>query len=204
MVSGRRGGPKRVTSLRGWLPCASLAALLVLTAAEGRADVYTYVDDYGVVHFTDSPTDARFRRRRPATVRIRPTRAWDGVIRRASDTHGVSAALVKAVIHAESGFHVQAVSHKGAQGLMQLMPRTADSLGVDDPFDAWQNIDGGTRYLGYLIGRYGGNIELALAAYNAGDRAVTRYKGIPPYQETQQYVKRVLVLSKRYDADFRR
>jgi soluble lytic murein transglycosylase-like protein len=121
----------------------------------------------------------------------------------ASKSHGVEPGLVKAVVHAESNFDRRAVSRKGAQGLMQLMPGTARSLGVDDPFDAWQNIYGGTRYLGALIDRYDGNLKLALAAYNAGAKAVTRHGGIPPYRETQGYVRRVLNLYRRYDADFR-
>jgi soluble lytic murein transglycosylase-like protein len=111
----------------------------------------------------------------------------------AGRSHGVAPGLVKAVVHAESNFDRRAISPKGARGLMQLMPATARTLGVDDPFNAWQNIYGGTRYLGDLIRRYSGNLEHALAAYNAGARAVAQYGGIPPYRETQGYV----------DADFR-
>jgi len=107
------------------------------------------------------------------------------------------------VIHAESRFHPKAVSRAGARGLMQLMPATADELGVDDPFDAWQNIEGGTRYLGQLVRRFEGDIHLALAAYHAGAANVQRYGGVPPYRETRRYVKRVLTLYRRYDADFR-
>ncbi len=130
-------------------------------------------------------------------------RAWDRVIARAGRNHGVSPGLVKAVVHAESAFDPDAVSHKGAQGLMQLMPATARQLGVDDPFDPWQNIDGGTRYLSSMIQRFKGDLSLGLAAYHAGERAVRRYSGIPPYRETRRYVKKVLSLHKRYDADFR-
>jgi soluble lytic murein transglycosylase-like protein len=124
-------------------------------------------------------------------------------IRRASRQHGISAALVKAVIAAESGFDRWAESTKGARGLMQLMPATADELGVDDAYDPWQNIDGGTKYLCELIDRFPGELELALAAYNAGPEAVRQYQGIPPYKETRGYVKRVLAYYKKFHADFR-
>ena len=100
--------------------------------------------------------------------------------------------LVHAVIGAESAFNPWAVSRKGAQGLMQLMPRTASALGVRDSFNPRDNIEGGVRHLGYLLDRYSGNVSLALAAYNAGEGAVDYYGGIPPYPETQQYVQRIL------------
>ncbi len=97
-----------------------------------------------------------------------------------------------AVVSVESGFRPQAVSPKGAQGLMQLMPRTASSLGVADAFDPAQNLDGGTRHLGQLLTLYGGDLVRALAAYNAGEGAVVRHGGVPPYRETRAYVKKVL------------
>jgi soluble lytic murein transglycosylase len=177
-----------------------------LQAGAARGDVYLWVDERGVSHFSDVPRHDGYKRHRVpgARSRSRPTpRQFDGIIAMASKSHGVEPALVKAVVHAESNFDRRAVSRKGAQGLMQLMPGTARSLGVDDPFDAWQNIYGGTRYLGALIDRYDGNLKLALAAYNAGAQAVKRHGGIPPYRETQGYVRRVLNLYRRYDADFR-
>ena len=106
--------------------------------------------------------------------------------------HGLDPDLVLAVVGVESAFRPRAVSSKGAQGLMQLMPRTAASLGVEDAFDPEQNLDGGVRHLGSLLAQYDGDVERALAAYNAGEGAVARHGGIPPFRETREYVKRVL------------
>lgn len=110
----------------------------------------------------------------------------------AAERHGLDPELVLAVVGVESAFRPEAVSPKGAQGLMQLMPRTAASLGVEDAFDPAENLDGGVRHLGSLLARYGGDVERALAAYNAGEGAVARHGGIPPFAETREYVKRVL------------
>jgi soluble lytic murein transglycosylase-like protein len=111
---------------------------------------------------------------------------------------GVDAALLRAVIHAESGFNPRALSYKGAQGLMQLMPSTAFELGVGDAFDPAENISGGARYLAELLRDFKGDVKLAAAAYNAGAGAVTKYGGVPPYAETQVYVQRVALLYQRY------
>jgi soluble lytic murein transglycosylase-like protein len=110
----------------------------------------------------------------------------------AAQRHGLDPALVLAVVGVESAFRPEAVSPRGAQGLMQLMPRTAESLGVDDALDPAQNLDGGTRHLGSLLALYGGDVERALAAYNAGEGAVARHGGVPPFRETREYVRRVL------------
>jgi soluble lytic murein transglycosylase-like protein len=110
----------------------------------------------------------------------------------AARRHGLDPELVIAVASVESGFRPKAVSPKGAQGLMQLMPRTAESLGVEDAFDPAQSLDGGARHLGQLLTLYGGDVERALAAYNAGEGAVHRHGGVPPYRETRAYVKKVL------------
>jgi hypothetical protein len=110
----------------------------------------------------------------------------------AARRHGLDPALVRAVVAVESGFQPAAVSPKGAQGLMQLMPATARELGVADPFDAAANLDGGSRYLRSLLARYEGDLAKALAAYNAGMGAVARHRGVPPYAETRQYVQKVL------------
>ncbi len=179
------------------------------SAAGAGTGLYRYVDERGVVHFTNAPSDRRYSRitvlrslaTSPRATYFRPVRTYDDLIRRASRRHGVPAALVKAVIHAESAFYPRAVSPMGAMGLMQLMPATAQLLGVAKPFHASQNVQGGTRYLRSLHDRYG-NWTHTLAAYNAGPTAVDQYRGVPPYNETRQYVKRVLSYYRRYHGDF--
>ena len=117
--------------------------------------------------------------------------AYDHIIRQAAQTHGVSEGLIKAVMHTESGFNSNARSPVGAQGLMQLMPATARRFNVSNAYDPQQNIFGGAKYLGWLMKRFNGNTSLALAAYNAGEGNVAKYGGIPPFRETQDYVRRV-------------
>ncbi len=123
---------------------------------------------------------------------------YDQTIFRIADQHKLDRALVKAVIQIESAFNPNAVSNQGAQGLMQLMPQTARSYAVTDSFNVVENISGGARYLSHLMKTYKNDVKLALAAYNAGETAVNKYNGIPPYPETQHYVKLVLALHKNY------
>lgn len=123
---------------------------------------------------------------------------YQDTITLAANRYGVDPALVRAVIHAESAFRPNARSKKGALGLMQLMPDTARDMGVNDALSASENIQGGVRYLAWLLEKTNGNTTLATAAYNAGPGAVERYRGIPPYEETQTYVKRVRILHGRY------
>jgi len=179
---------------------ASLTLISTVASPAFASSLYRLVDEDGVTHFTNAPTDPRFRRvgalsgtaqgwlRLPEGVSSR----FGPEIREVAARHGVAADLVEAVIRVESAFNPRAVSNKGAQGLMQLMPRTASSLGVRNAFDPRENIDGGVRHLRYLLDRYPGNVSLALAAYNAGEKAVDHYGGIPPYAETQQYVQKIL------------
>lgn len=188
------------------LALALLAATVLTVASPAAADIYQLVDADGTVHFTNAPNDPQYRRMRGGAVRggSGTARAWFRVpsttstasltdtIRAASQRYGVPEDLVSAVIRVESGFNARAVSAKGARGLMQLMPGTAAILGVRDSFDPTENIDGGVRHLRGLLERFGNNLPLVLAAYNAGEGAVTTHRGIPPYPETQAYVGRIL------------
>jgi soluble lytic murein transglycosylase-like protein len=194
-----------------------VAAMVTLLQATGDVSVaraetfYRYVDERGVVHLTDSPADRRFARYEIPQAfgtlgegpLVRPRtgiRAYDHLIARAARQAGLPAALVKAVVKAESNFQPRAVSRKGAQGLMQLMPDTAAAVGVQDPLEPADNLEGGARYLRAMIERYG-NWNHALAAYNAGPEAVDRYGGVPPFRETREYVKRVLHYYRRYNGE---
>jgi len=196
--------------LRAILMLLVAGGVLAAGAAAGAGtSLYRYVDDRGVVHFTNAPSDRRYSKvthlrplaTRASTRYITPVHTYDDLIKLASRRHGVPAALVKAVIHAESAFDPRAVSPKGAMGLMQLMPSTAQLLGVAQPFQASQNVQGGTRYLRSLHDRYGSWTH-TLAAYNAGPTAVDQFHGVPSYAETRQYVQRVLSYYRRYHGDF--
>src|SRR5437899_6800798 len=165
------------------------------------AQVYRLSEGDGTVHFTNAPTDPRYKNlagyssgTSAGFVRLPPadTSRYSTEIKAAAERYGVPDRLVQAVIRVESGFNSRAVSVKGAQGLMQLMPETASLLGVRDSFDPQQNIDGGVRHLRGLIDRFGNDLAMALAAYNAGEKAVVTYRGIPPFAETRDYVTRVL------------
>jgi soluble lytic murein transglycosylase-like protein len=183
------------------------AALAVLLATVGAAEpataqVFRFVSPDGTVHFTNAPTDPRYRRqgltgKRPMVLIARPAaprRLYEREIGEAAERYGIPESLIRAVIRAESGFNPRAVSRRGARGLMQLMPETAAILGVRDSFDPRQNIDAGVRHLKGLKERFGDDLRIVLAAYNAGEQAVLTYRGVPPYPETREYVSRVLYL----------
>lgn len=133
----------------------------------------------------------------PAEDDIDTQAGMDAFIKKVSAKYNVSPDVVAAVIEAESEFNPRAVSRRGARGLMQLMPKTAKTLGVDDPFDPKENIEAGVRHLRALMDRFGDNLPLVLAAYNAGEGAVLRFNGIPPYRETRDYVAKVMRLAGR-------
>lgn len=199
-----------------------LMIILFATAAASlpaHADVYSYRDENGVLNFTNiRPNNAHYKviaaykERKPAA---RPKAVFynddphpqglsphlQAIVNHASRDYAVDKSLVQAVISAESDFDVNAVSPKGAAGLMQLMPETAQRYGVRDLFDPEQNIFAGVRYLRDLLETFGQNVRLAVAAYNAGEQAVLRYGGIPPYPETIRYVDKVMRLLPRYGND---
>jgi len=181
-----------------------LMALSLFFPGLSSADIYKFVDEDGVTHITNVPTDARYRlwwreatpTQRRALLKSPP---FESMILDAARKHNVESDLIKAVIKAESDFNHRAVSRKGAKGLMQLMPKTADRFQVRSSFDPWSNIEGGVRYLRHLLDLFNGDLTLTLAAYNAGEGAVAKYNNrVPPYQETRTYIQRVLRYFRQY------
>jgi soluble lytic murein transglycosylase-like protein len=193
---------------------SALFIFLISSPGIASADIYKYEDSDGVVHFTDAPTDRRFKifmrdiqkdkrlRTNFGLSRIsRNPAEFEQIINSCAAEFGVDNSLVKAVIHAESGYNPNAVSSKGATGLMQLMPGTAHDLKVADSFNPSDNIRGGVRYLRFLLDTFKGNVQLALAAYNAGLGKVAKHGGVPPYEETRNYVSKVLNYQRTYAAN---
>ena len=180
------------------------AAVLLICGGGGLADpargeVYQFIDSGGVVHFSNVPTDPRYRQVRvPAPVI--PLRVEDihETILSASRQYRVDPNLVKAVIKVESDFDPRAVSDAGAMGLMQLMPATASTLDVQNPFNPSENISGGVKHLSYLLTRFNGDLTLALAAYHAGEKTVNQYGQVPPIEKTHRYIQKVLAAYKTY------
>ena len=202
----RRGTNKKVHGFQAGAGAALVLGILIVLltgSPQVWADIYKYIDSSGVVHFTNTPTSTDYilylqeKGRKQKVFRPAP-RTYDAIIQQAGKIYGVDAALIKAVIQAESNFNPKAVSRMGARGLMQIMPENDTALNISNAFDPSQNIMGGTRYLKQLLKRYDRKLPLALAAYNAGPQAVDRYLQIPPFQETQAYVRKVMSLYSRY------
>lgn len=179
------------------LVCLGLALiLLAATCVNVAADIYMYIDSNGILHFSNVPTSSQYRlyiKERPGHGLGTPDpRSFDRIIKEAARTHGLSEPLLKAIIKAESNFDPRAVSKKGAKGLMQIMPKNFNSLNIRNPFNPRENIMGGAKYFKQMHTRYNGKLPLALAAYNAGPHAVDKYKSIPPFPETRNYVEKVM------------
>jgi soluble lytic murein transglycosylase-like protein len=195
-------------------PWSNAILILAIAAAPGfaRADVFSFTDANGIAHFSNVPSDSRYKLlvATPSDLVAAPTEKgpsinwlarsaeYDGVIRLAAKDATIQAALVRAVIVVESGFNPRATSKKGAIGLMQLLPATAKRYGVKNIYDPEQNVRAGARYLKDLLVRFDSNLELALAAYNAGEEAVERYgRHVPPFRETLAYVPSVMKVYQR-------
>jgi len=193
---------------KGFICCLLVFILSFSVSKHVKAEIYTYEDDNGTVHFSNVPTDPQYTMIIPPKEEPKLTgkngiqnnhhSEFNKLITDKSYQYGLDPALVKAVIAVESDFNPRAVSEKGAMGLMQLMPLTAKDLGVSNSFDPAANVDGGTRYLRYLLDYFNWDIELALAAYHAGKSRVERHFGIPPIPATHAYVKRVKSTYKKY------
>lgn len=167
-------------------------------AASAFADIYKYIDENGVIHFTNTPGVKGYKK--VISEKSKPSeKDYDHIIHRMSDKYNIEPEVIKAVITAESNWNAKAVSEKGAMGLMQLMPSTARELQINNPFDPEQNIEGGTRYLRLLLNRFNGNLKFAVAAYNAGPSTVESEGGIPSFYETKKFLKKVLSTYKKED-----
>jgi soluble lytic murein transglycosylase-like protein len=178
----------------------ALAGLVLLSAGPALGAIYYRVDEDGIVRFTNAPTTPQHRLLQPGVLppATRLTGAnMSELIDALGAEHELDPALIRAVIQVESNFNRKAISPKGAQGLMQLMPATIWRFSVGDAYDPHENIGAGARYLRQLLELFRGDLTLALAAYNAGENAVLRYKGVPPYAETRDYVTKVLSLYRR-------
>lgn len=207
------------TYLKSSLCLLLLSLIFALPEEAGAQQLFAYKGSSGTVTFTSrKPTNKKFWIVSPRTPKFsivvhrglgynwspypKPTK-YDDLIKELAKKHQLEAALVKAVMHIESAFNSHAKSSAGAQGLMQLMPATARRFGVSDSFHPIDNLSGGIKYLRWLFERFDGNLRYVLAGYNAGEGAVDQYGGIPPYKETQDYVKKVLKMAELYRCDFK-
>jgi soluble lytic murein transglycosylase-like protein len=186
-----------------YLAVLLLIFCLLFLTAPSEAGIYRYEDANGVIHFTNCPRDSKFRlyikegKEDGEGGNLLPigyakdSNRFDHLISEFSGKYQVDFALIKAMIRAESGFNPNAVSKKGAKGLMQLMPGTALRMNVVDVYNPKENIDGGVRYIKYLLSLFNNDLRLSLAAYNAGENLVSELRTIPPYRETVDYIRRV-------------
>ncbi|KPJ64172.1 MAG: hypothetical protein AMJ45_06345 [Syntrophobacter sp. DG_60] len=170
--------------------------LWIVICTYSWADIYVYTDEEGVKHFTDAPMDKRYK----LYWKMRYDSAYDNLIKGTAKKHNLPPALLKAVIKVESDFDSEAVSPKGALGLMQLLPSTAKELGVKEPFSPYENIEGGAKYLKYLLSRFQGNISQSLAAYLLGPEAVINRHNFP--SAVEDYIQQVLYYQAFYQSDF--
>jgi hypothetical protein len=179
---------------------------LLFVVSTASSDIFKYTDDNGVICYTDAPLGKKNQKVISEKSKLQPAEKskpekklvlnteYNSYVQKSAQKYEIEAELIHAVIRTESNGNCRAVSKKGAMGLMQLMPGTASDMNVGNPFSPEENIDGGTRYLKYLIEKFNGNVTLALAAYNSGPKTVERYGNVPPISETRQYVNKVLAL----------
>jgi hypothetical protein len=182
-----------------------LFCFILFTFTVAYADIYKYTNENGVICYTDTPLGKNAKRvikdntnstptQQPAKIDSKNTSGYHRIVHEKAREYNIDPSLVKAVIKTESNWNYMAVSRKGAMGLMQLMPSTANDMNVHNPFNPEENIEGGIKYLKYLLERFNGDLTLALAAYNAGPKTVEKFGLVPPITETRQYVSKVLSL----------
>ena len=198
-------GHNRGSTLMRYVTALIFFFCLLCLSAPSSAGIYRYVDERGVIHFTNCPRDSKFKLylreskddvgeeiRTLSLHYTKDSNHYDSLISEFSQKYQVDFALIKAMIRAESGFNPSAISRKGAKGLMQLMPETAFRMNVSNVFNPKENIEGGVRYFKYLLSLFNNDLRLSLAAYNAGENLVSELRSIPPYRETVDYVRKVL------------
>jgi soluble lytic murein transglycosylase-like protein len=168
---------------------------LLIAAATSHADIYKYVDENGVTYYTNTPDDKSYKKIISEKKDVIANADYSQIIHDMSSKYDVEPSLIRAIITVESNWNYNAVSNKGAIGLMQLMPSTARDMDVSNPFNPEENIEGGTKYIRFLLDKFN-DLPLALAAYNAGPKTVEYYKGVPTIAETERYVKKVLSIYK--------
>jgi len=213
-VADSRNEIDRMRGRVGWITGLLMFACLA-GAQTAHAEMYKFTDKDGIIHYTNIKpvgqkdvktfsfpcyaSDPKCNQLDWEKIPLN-RRAFNDEIQAAAEVFAVDDALIRAIIHAESAYQPQALSPKGAQGLMQLMPATQQELHIVNVFDPVSNIEGGTRYLSSLLQQFDQNVELAAAAYNAGPNAVLQYGGVPPYKETKEYVRRIKILYRRYSS----